>query len=436
MNILDFQQGITNKLRERKKLLVAFSGGLDSSVLLHALVQLRQQHSLEIRAIHIHHGLSRFADSWVKHCQLICDALKVPLKVVHVDVNRGGQGLEAAARIARYQAIAAYLLSGELLLTAQHQDDQCETLLLALKRGSGPAGLSGMAEEMPFRQNMLLRPLLDISRSQLEAYALQHQLTWIEDESNQDDRFDRNFLRLRILPELSERWPHFASAAARSAALCAEQESLLDELLRDALDSLIDVNRSLDIEGLTSMSEVKRYALLRRWIADFGVQMPARDQLQRVWNEVVLSREDAEPQLTLGAWVFRRFRQRLYLLLQTVPLTDTVLFWQPPDDLILPDNLGCLKVDTQGRGIRQPRRGETVTVRFFAQGKIRIVGRDHSRQIKKIWQELGIPPWQRTRTPLIYYADTLIAAPGVFVTRDAIAEDNEAEWQIKWQKLE
>lgn len=426
---------VDKRLEDERQLLVAFSGGLDSSVLLHLLMQLRQQHpELVLRAVHIHHGLSRFSDDWVAHCQQQCKRWQIPLVVHHVQLETRFGGIEAAARKARYAAFRKTLAVGETLLTAQHLDDQCETFLLALKRGSGPAGLSAMAARSYLDHNMLIRPLLDISRQQLEAYAQQHQLQWIEDDSNQDAKFDRNFLRLQVLPELNARWPHFAEATARSASLCAEQEQLLDELLAEPLSQLLDRQNSLLIAGLQACSAVKRYALLRRWIASFGVSMPARDGLQRLWHEVALSREDAEPRLQLGDYQIRRFRQRLYLLPLMSDLSGQQLSWRYDAPLALPDGLGTLLAGEGDVLIRTPHKHEKVSVRFTAKGKVRIVGRAGSRQIKKLWQELGIPPWQRERIPLIYYDDKLIAAVNVFVTEDGQVPVGEQAWQLGWKK--
>ncbi|WP_413530842.1 tRNA lysidine(34) synthetase TilS [Rahnella inusitata] len=428
------------KIGDARKLCVAFSGGLDSTVLLAGLAELRGTllPEIQLRALHVHHGLSQFADNWVAHCQRFCLHHDIAFSVVHVQVNAHDGGIEAAARTARYQAFSNSLAEDEVLLTAQHLNDQCETFMLALKRGSGPAGLSAMSEDSLTPRYRLLRPLLDLSRAQLEGYASQHQLNWIEDDSNQDPRFDRNFLRLNILPELYQRWPHFAQATARSAALCAEQESLLDELLSEALSALMDSQGSLAVEGLFDVSDVKRSALLRRWLAARGAKMPSREQLQMIWNEVALSREDAQAQLRLGALTVRRFRQRLYLLPEFQPLKDVVLSWDPVQSLTLPDGLGTLSIASspvarvENSFFRQPRAGEIVSIRFQAHGNIEKVGRDRARQAKKLWSELGVPPWQRDRIPLIYYNEQLIAAPGWFITRQALAEDHETQWQVIW----
>lgn len=432
---------LASQMGDERRFCIAFSGGLDSTVLLAALVQLRAASypDLSLRAIHVHHGLSEFADHWVAHAQAFCQQLQVPLQVVYVSLDARPEGIEAAARAARYRAFADHLAADETLLTAQHLNDQCETFLLALKRGSGPAGLSAMAARSERNGYTLLRPFLHLSRQQLEQFATDAGLQWIEDDSNQNPRFDRNFLRLNVLPVVYERWPHFSQAVSRSAALCAEQESLLDELLGESLQFLTDGNGSLNISAMTSMSVQRRQALLRRWLAEQGVRMPSRDQLQRIWDEVALSREDAAPQLQLNHLSVRRFRQRLYVLPPMSSLQHVVLPWDTCSPLELPDGLGYLQASeylaNDAGNIRLPLDSERVSVRFQATGMIEKAGRQHARQSKKLWQELNVPPWQRERIPLIYYNEQLMAAPGLFVTRQALAEANAPQWRVVWCPL-
>lgn len=413
---------------------VAFSGGLDSTVLLHQLVSWqRQQPQLRVRALHVHHGLSPNADRWAVHCQQVCQAWHLACDVLYVQLDAKMQGIEAAAREARYQALREQLQPGERLLTAQHLDDQCETLLLALKRGSGPAGLAAMPAQRELHGFWHLRPLLQTSRAQLEAYAAAHQLRWIEDESNGDSRFDRNFLRLHILPLLQARWPHFSRASARSAALCAEQEQLLDELLAEQLAELCDAHGALAFHPLLTVSEARRHALLRRWIAQQGGAMPSREALKRITTEVMQSREDANPCLRFGKFTLRRYRQRLYWLPPQPSLREYVLTWHISEaPLRLPDGLGQLYASHEAGELRLPTPDEVVTIRFAAHGYYHLQGRAGGREMKKLWQELGVPPWQRERTPLIYYNQTLIAAPGVFVTREGAAPQGSAGWQAIW----
>lgn len=417
-----------------RQILVAFSGGLDSTVLLHQLVQWRQQSpGLTLRAIHVHHGLSPHADSWVAHCEAVCQQWQVPLVVERVQLQDMGLGIEALARRARYDAFARTLLPGEVLVTAQHLDDQCETFLLALKRGSGPAGLSSMGERSTFAGSSLIRPLLMETRSALELWARAHELRWIEDESNQDDAYDRNFLRLRIIPLLQQRWPHFAGATARSAALCAEQESLLDELLADEVADCITPQGSLQLAPLMVMSDARRAAILRRWLAAQNAPMPSRDGLERIWQEAALAREDASPCLRFGEYEIRRYQSQLWWIKSVAGQSDTVLSWlswQTP--LELPAGLGRIAL-LPGGDLRAPRVDEAVTVRFKAPGLLHIVGRNGGRKLKKIWQELGVPSWRRDTTPMLFYGETLIAAAGVFVTREGLAE-GEPGMKLVWDK--
>ncbi|WOR29213.1 tRNA lysidine(34) synthetase TilS [Citrobacter portucalensis] len=417
---------LNTSLLNFQSILVAFSGGLDSTVLLHQLVQWRAQHpEVALRAIHIHHGLSPHADSWVQHCESVCMQWQVPLVVERVHLEDDGLGIEAQARRARYQAFAQTLLPGEVLMTAQHLDDQCETFLLALKRGSGPAGLSAMGENSQFAGTQLIRPLLAQTREALEAWARQHELCWIEDESNQDDTYDRNFLRLRVTPLLQQRWPHFAQAVARSAALCAEQESLLDELLASDLADCITAHGTLLLVPLMMVSDVRRAALLRRWLAGLNAPMPSRDGLERIWQEVALAREDASPCFRLGEYEVRRYQSQLWWVKSVDGQSETVipwLEWKTP--LALPAGLGSVQLISAGE-LRMPQEDETVSIRFKAPGLLHIVGRNGGRKLKKIWQEQGIPPWRRDTTPLLFYGETLIAAAGIFVTREGAAEDEE-----------
>lgn len=422
-------------LLPHRRLLVAFSGGLDSTVLLHQLVTLRDSLApeLEIRAMHIHHGLSPKADSWVEHCRTLCRRWLVSFDVAYVQLPSGGQGIEGEARAARYQALSDSLLTEEVLLTAQHLDDQCETFLLALKRGSGPAGLASMPAKLLFANTLLLRPLLATSRAQLEEWALAHQLSWIEDESNGDDKYDRNFLRLRIVPLLQQRWPHFARSVARSADLCGEQEQLLDELLAEQLAGLMSPQGALLIEPLCTVSEARRFALLRRWLGHHRAAMPSRAALQRLWQEVALSREDANPRLRLGEYEIRRFQGELYWVPLRAIDKESVYPWPAPYRPLSLPGIGTVSLQQSGTAVRAPIEGEAVSLRFKASGLQHIVGRDKGRPLKKIWQELRIPPWQRDITPLLFYGEQLIAAPGVFVTREGQATENSC-WHIDWRQ--
>lgn len=243
---------------------IALSGGLDSCVLLHSLAAL--QLPVVLRALHINHQISPNATSWQEHCADICARLNIPFTAVKVDVKNTGRGIEDAAREARYAVFEQHLSSGDYLFTAHHSDDQSETMLLRLMRGAGPRGLAAMAQARRLGQGILYRPLLNFSRAELEEYAQEQALTWVNDESNTNDHYDRNYLRNQVMPLLRERWPAFANKWQQTAELCAANEALIDELARQDLilggvkDEL--VGTSVSLTYLESLSLIRRHNMI------------------------------------------------------------------------------------------------------------------------------------------------------------------------------
>lgn len=371
--------------------LVALSGGLDSVVLLHAVSQAMPRD--RIRVIHIHHGLSSFADQWQRHCEMLCASLGVPLITAPVQTRpKPGDSIEAWARDQRYQIFKTYMQADELLLTAQHANDQAETLLLAMVRGSGPKGLSGMPMMKPFGQGYHLRPFLYCPRAELAAYAKAHDLVWVHDESNDNQDYDRNFIRHAVLPVLETRWPSIAQSLTRVAGHCAEQQDLVD-LLLEPLWPQIQGSRS----GTLSISQVLKQdirvqkALIRGWLAQLNHPMPGHKMLDEILSTLIPAAEDAQPQVNWGGISVRRYRDDLYALTedQTRSLQDYSFDWDGLTPLTLPHGAGLLEP--------APHLGPC-RVRFGQPG----LG------LKKTFQEQGIPPWERTRIPLIYQDEKLI----------------------------
>ncbi|MGY3943299.1 tRNA lysidine(34) synthetase TilS [Aeromonas tecta] len=417
-------------------LLVAFSGGLDSTVLLVLAAQFAREHRLPLRALHVHHGLSPHADDWVHHCEGVCQQLAVLLVVERVRLVRGnGESLEAQARQARYRALAAELMPGEWLLTAHHQDDQLETLLLALKRGAGLRGLAGIVPSQPFAAGHLLRPLLEVGRRELAELAASLPYGWVEDESNQDTEYDRNFLRQQLIPQLKTRWPAMAQTAARSMAICAEQEALISELAEED-GQLAAEGDGLRIAALQALSATRRNNLLRHWIRQQGGEMPSRDLLGLLWQEVALAREDANPQLALKGLACRRFQGVLYLVRPNLAPRHEVLPIWVGESVALPDGLGSVRVHSQpaAEGLRLPRADELLSVRFqvAAGSMLKPVGRAGSRRFKKLLQEYGVPSWQRGRIPILYYGEQVAAVAGLFVCDGFLAPAGGIGWH--WQR--
>lgn len=393
-------------------LVIGLSGGLDSVVLLHALATLPEVRARGLRAMHVHHGLHADADAWSRHCEAICEVLDVPLRSVRIEVPRdSGEGLEASARHARHAAFATELGEGEVLVLAHHRDDQAETFLLRALRGSGVDGLGAMRAWRSFGRGWLWRPLLAHSRAQLLAYAEANDLRWVEDPSNSDTRFDRNFLRRQVFPLLRERWPRADEALAQSSELSAQAADLLADEDARCLAQL----RTADVQVITrgalqALPAPRRARVLRRWINELGlVPLPA-EGIAHVEAEVLPARDDADPRFRWAEAEIRAWRDLVHAGRTRTPLqSDLNSEWDGTAPLSLPD--GSLLQLLQAGGFDAP-------VRVHArQGGERIVlpGRDHSHALKHVLQDLGVPPWVRERLPLLSSNDGELLAAGDLV---------------------
>jgi tRNA(Ile)-lysidine synthase len=408
--------------------LVGFSGGLDSTVLLHRLASQKSVRERGLRAIHVGHGLHADASTWTRHCRDFCESLGVALLVVDVRVDKdGGKGLEAAAREARHEAFADALRIGETLVLAHHRDDQAETVLLRLLRASGSEGLSAMRGLRPFAAGWLWRPLLQVSRTDLLEYANAHGLRWIEDPSNEDQGFDRNFLRHRLFPILRERWPRADTALARSAELLAEDASLLREEARKRLGQLHGPDpASLAVSGLLALERPWRTRVLREWLADQCLPVLPGNAYAIIESDLLLARPDANAEYRWGGSVLRRWREWLHAETQCEPLpADWSCTWNGATSLHLPtgDRLAFARTaasddastDAPGSidAIVFEQAFGTLQVRARCGGeRIVLPGRSHSHSLKQRLQEIGMPPWQRRRLPLILAEDGTVLAAG------------------------
>ena len=418
--------------------LVAFSGGLDSGVLLHLMVQLQDRLGGRLRAVHVQHGLQDAAASWADHCVRVCTGYGIPLQQLNLHLRpRSGESLEALARERRYQALSGLMAPGDLLLTAQHRDDQAETLLLQLLRGSGPAGLAAMPALSRFGPGWLARPLLDISRAELLAYAEQQGLCWIEDPSNRDLRFDRNYLRHRVMPLLRQRWPAADTTLARSARFSAELQVLADEA---AAEDLIQAQGpwpgTLSVTYLRNLSSPRRRTLLRHWVRSQGGVMPGSRHLQRIEQECLQSRPDAQPLVHWRNLEVRRYRDGLYLLQSRRTHDGPVIIpWRKGRRIQLPAGLGVLELEQAEQGISVAVWDKARVEVRFRQGGERCVpaGMTHHRPLKKLFQEWAVPPWLRDRVPLLYLDGRLAAIPGHVYCEPFSAGPGEPALQVHWR---
>ena len=386
--------------------LVGFSGGLDSTVLLHLLAHAPGQRDTGLRAVHVHHGLQAAADDWAAHCQRICDEWQVPLHVVRVHVrDETGLGPEAAARHARHTAFANLLQPGEWLALAHHRDDQAETFLLRALRGSGVEGLAAMRERRAFAAGQLWRPLLHAPRAALEAHARLHQLRWIEDPSNAQDTFDRNFLRNTLMPLLAERWPDAAAMFARSATLAGEASGLLHAHDEQALHACRDAENTLSVAALQALPPPACARVLRLWVQQRGLPPLPGNGVACIRHDLLAAAHDQQAEFRWQQVRIVRWRDRLHAVgdLPHWPAGWQVQ-WDGRAPLLLPDG-GVLELhgapafDTPLH-VRQRQGGE----------RIHLPGRQHTHLLKHRLQASDIPPWLRPHLPLLFDAEHLLAA--------------------------
>jgi len=407
---------------------IAFSGGLDSTVLAHALSQCS---GVPVLMIHVDHALQTDSADWSEHCAQIAAALKIEFRSLRVDVQlESGRGPEAAAREARYAALHAELNDDDWLLSAHHREDQAETLLLNLIRGSGPAGVAGIGNIRRFGPGWLVRPMLNVDRADILEYATVSGLQWIEDPSNADRRFDRNFLRHEVLPRLKERWPDIAARLQRSAGHAGEASQLLIELAAIDLETLGSSAARLPIDGLSELSAARQRNVIRFALRELGLSTPTAVQLEHILNEVIPARVDAQPLVSWAGASVRRYRNGLYLLPEN--LADAVESESLSGAVLkLGIGLGTLHFESGADiGISSELFGGGLTIKPRAGGEeIQLQGQAHTRKLKKLLQDEGIVPWMRDRLPLVYSGERLLAVGDLWLAEDAAARPGVA---VRW----
>ena len=407
---------------------IAFSGGLDSTVLLHLLANLAKAESLPaLSAIHVHHGLQASADAWPAHCQDVCDELSVPLQVQRVQVQPGAS-VERAARDARYAAFSAATQANDVLLTGQHRDDQAETLLFRLLRGAGVRGLSGMPATRALGQGSLVRPLLDITRAELEAYARDHGLRWVEDPSNQDRQFSRNYLRHQVMPLLTGRWPQAHASMARSAAHLREAQGLLDELAQiDLATAKLPAEfewsglPSLEFAAIAKLSDARQRNALSHWLGPL-TRLPDTDHWSG-WVDVRDAGNDASPIWRLADGELHRSAGRLWWLSGQWLRTPVVSGdWHEPSlALRLPDNG---RVMFSGQTPAGP-----LQVRYRQGGEVMHLADRGHRDLKRLLNERAVPGFVRGRLPLLFRGEELLAVANLPGLDGHVLEG----WRLHWQ---
>ena len=446
---------------------VALSGGLDSMALLtFALPYLLKSYQPTIQIIHVHHGLSDYADEWAAHCQSVSDEMGLACHIEYVDVVNAGKGIEAAARDARYKVFERYLSDGGVLLQGHHQNDQAETVLMRLLRGAGPEGLSGIPQQRPLSNGELFRPWLGLSRDLLEIEIQKYPVKWVEDDSNSDLQFDRNFLRHEILPLLESRWPNVLNSISRTAERSEQShQHLLNWCEREIIGVLSEqyvAEQALELSLLSGFSLAQQRLLLRYWLDVLKVEHPSEKVFERIWSEVIPAEPDALPALRWGENHLRRFNGCLFYLNKKA-VEDTVYEYEVflnktivhdqgvvtnKSKLLHQSCVGGRELHVMFRPAGQqtrakcligiPKHNESVKVRSRVGGEsIILPGSTQNKALKKILQSKKLAPWRRGHIPLIYYGDTLVAVllgSDDYLIADSVAAGIEdAAIEISWE---
>ena len=405
------------------RVLVAFSGGVDSTVLLHALSQQLPAHRL--LALHVDHSIQAGSGGWAMHCVKVCNQWGIHIcKTVLTPTTRDHLD-EAAYRNARYAWFESLIRAGDVLVTAHHRDDQVETVLYRLLRGSGVHGLGGIQPERPFGSGVLARPFLGCSRSDITAYATEQGLSWVTDPSNEDRRYDRNFLRHEIIRPLAARWPASGRSIDRAARHLRHAHALLEEIARQDYDELWEpaANCCLGHHGcmgvvrLEGLSVGRRFNLLRYWMSRNGYQPPATKRLDELWRQANVARGDGNVRVAWPDAEFRRFRAYLYLLPRQLmgALPDSVS-WATHIPIQCP-GVGLrlhVRVSNEGSLRLKPEWSTRLELSWLRRRvRLKPTGGQHRRRLRNIFQESRIPPWERRRLPMISRDGVVIGIPGV-----------------------
>ncbi len=412
----------------RQRFFIGYSGGVDSHVLLHVCSSIAQLKG-RLTAVYIHHDLQQEADAWAVHCEKTAKNLNVEFLTLRVNAKpMPGESPEEAARNARYSALKSLIQCNDVLLLAQHQEDQLETVLLQLFRGSGLRGLSGMPEQAVFGKGVMLRPLLNTPKQAISDYAETHQLNWVEDPSNQSNAYDRNFLRNALLPQLKQRWPAVDKTVARSAKHCAEAQRLVEEVANELFSAVFNpADKTLSISQLLEHRLHLQQIILRHWFRHLGLKMPSQAVVERILTQVIGADEQRDPMLSGQGYTIRRYRDKLYCLPPSAPETPQNCVWPAGQTSVTLAGNQVLSYLPSSTGILLEHWQQAmVDVKFRSGGElISLPGRQGRHTLKNLFQEAAIPPWERDAIPLIYLNDVLSAVGDLYISAAFYSEKTQ-----------
>jgi tRNA(Ile)-lysidine synthase len=426
---------------------IAYSGGLDSAVLLHLAHAYAIENGVDLHAFHVHHGLSPHADKWLQHCQHVCAVRGIAFEARHVTLAKNEKsGIEEAARIARYAALGAMCIAHDvpLLLTAHHLDDQAETVLLQLLRGSGVAGMSGMdiancAPDMLGSASVTVgRPVLSVSRADLEEYARTQEIAYVEDESNRDPRYARNALRHQVMPALAACFPGFQQRFARTAQHAQAAQRLLVELAEQDF-AACRIGDALDVNQIRRLGVDRADNLLRYWFGSRGMRMPSTAWLNEMRTQLLEAKADAQLCVTHADCHIRRHRDRVFITPRMAgdiaEVEPTVFAWSGEAQLYFPAYHGTLHFDVDEVGIEADWLRNRDCLLHYRQGGERLKPAPNrpTKSLKYHYQAMDIPAWERERLPLISSAGKLLFAAGLGMDCAQVGAGGVARVRFRWQ---
>ncbi len=431
MNNIDNK--IKKLIKKNKKFLIAFSGGLDSSVLLYSLNKNNNNNNINIRAIHINHNMNKKSKKWENHCINICNKLNIIIIIKQI-YNKNNKNIESIYREKRYSIYKKYLLNNEILLTAHHKNDQCETILLSLKRGSGLSGLSGIKKKILIKNKIIIRPLLNIEKKEIKKYAINNKIIWINDSSNNNIKFDRNFLRKIIIPKLLNRWPFFIKCIIRSAKICFNQNKLLEKLINKKFNKSLIKKNILNLKYLIHLSREEFFLIIRKWIKINDKKMLSYKLLKIIWINIINNKK-IYFQMFFKEFIINKYKNKIYLINKLKKIKKKIKWKNIKKNIFLPN--GTLYISENNKNninnlVRKPKLNEKIYIKFNIKNYIKILGRK-KKKIKKIWQEYKILPWERPNIPIIFYNNNIIMSPNLFITENA-KPNKLSSWKINFKK--